>query len=189
MTARWTPAQLAAHKSGAKPKKAKAQIAGLTGAEAIEARRKAEILIGIDPGTHTGIAIKEGFALQTVDTLTIFSAINRVIAYKKSSDAHEWKMFVRIEDARQRTWFGKKKQKDVYGNEVWIDTDRERLKGAGSVERDCAIWQEVLTELKIPFEFVHPKHVKATTPEQFERLTGWKGRTSIHAREAAWLII
>ena len=25
--------------------------------------------------------------------------------------------------------------------------------------------------------------------EQFEKLTGWTGRTSIHARAAAWLII
>lgn len=171
---KWTPAQLAAHKSGAKPKNAKAQPAGLTGSEAVEARRKATVLIGIDPGTHTGYAKMVNGKLLSVTTLTIYHALKEVELWTKNycqPDAY----FIRIEDARQRTWFDK--------------TDRERLKGAGSVERDCKIWEEVLTELKIPFEFVHPKHVKATTAEQFEKLTGWKGRTSIHAREAAWLII
>lgn len=41
MTARWTSSQLAAKQSGAKPNKAKAKPSGLTGIEAIEARRKA----------------------------------------------------------------------------------------------------------------------------------------------------
>ena len=95
---------------------------------------------------------------------------------------HEWfeyhganNTLVRIEDARQRTWFG--------------NTGPEKWKGAGSIGRDCAIWEETLSKLKIPFELVHPKQVKATTAEQFKRLTGWTGRTSIHAREAAWLVI
>lgn len=166
---RWTSAQLA--KNSAKPKKAKAKPAGLTGMDAIEARRNAMILVGIDPGVNTGCAVRWGFKWQAVETLPIFEAINRVIAWKKTCDAHERPIFVRLEDARQRTWFG--------------ETDRERLKGAGSVERDCKIWEEVLTELKIPFEFVHPKNIKEAT----EEMTGWKGRTSVHAREAAWLIL
>lgn len=168
---RWTPAQLAARKSGAKPKKA----AGLTGIEADEARRKAKVLIGIDPGVNTGFAVKIEGVFRNIETRGIFSSILWVQYWKDYCGSAGANMFVRIEDARQRTWFDK--------------TDRERLKGAGSVERDCKIWEEVLTELKIPFEFVHPKHVKATTAEQFEKLTWWKGRTSIHAREAAWLII
>lgn len=31
--------------------------------------------------------------------------------------------------------------------------------------------------------------IVGATAEQFEKLTGWEGRTSIHAREAAWLIL
>ena len=84
-------------------------------------------------------------------------------------------MFVRVEDARLRTWFG--------------NTGPEKWKGAGSIGRDCAIWVEVLTELQIPFELVHPKNVKETTSAYFKKLTGWTGKTSIHAREAAWLIL
>lgn len=168
---RWTSAQLAAkHAKPAKPTQAKA---GLSGQSLISAKSRASCLIGIDPGTHTGIAIKEGGLLRIVETTTIWKAINL---------AHEWAEYhgkgntlVRVEDARLRTWFG--------------DSGPEKWKGAGSIGRDCAIWVEVLTELEMQFELVHPKAVKATTAEQFERLTGWKGRTSIHAREAAYLVI
>lgn len=153
----------------------KKKSAALRRAEMIEDRRKADVLIGVDPGTHTGIAVKRHLKLEIIETLTIFEALNAVIAWKKTCDAHLWTMLVRIEDARLRTYFGK--------------TDREKLQGAGSIKRDCAIWEEVLTELQIPFEFVHPRNVKATTAEYFKKLTGWEGRTSIHAREAAFLIL
>lgn len=129
----------------------------------------AKTLIGIDPGTHTGIAIKIEGKWHRVETMSIFSALQTVVMYRYDN------LLVRFEDARLRTYFGK--------------SDREKLQGAGSVKRDCAIWEEVLTECKIPFQRIHPRYVKATTAEQFKALTGWHGQTSIHAREAAWLIL
>jgi len=153
---RWTSADLA------KVGKAKVETPALRGAS---------VLIGIDPGTHTGIAVKKHGKFELIETVTIFAAIQQIIY---EDDLHGY-IFVRIEDARLRTWFGKS------GPEVW--------KGAGSIARDCAIWEEVLTELKIPFEMVHPKFVKATTADYFKKLTGWQGRTSKHAREAAWMIL
>ena len=144
-------------------------------AELFEQRRKATVLIGIDPGTHTGYAKSVFGKLVSVETVNIYTAIRLLEGEKRFCEKEGVVLFVRVEDARLRTWFG--------------NTGREKLKGAGSVERDCAIWQEVLSDLKIPFEFVHPKQVKATTADVFEKMTGWKGRTSIHAREAAWLIL
>lgn len=131
------------------------------------------VLIGIDTGTKTGVAIKCEGDFKIIETLTIWRALNLV---KEWAEYHGAKnVFVRVEDARQRTWFG--------------ETGKERLKGAGSVERDCAIWEEVLTDLGIPFEMVHPKSVKETKPDYFAKITGWSGRTSKHSREAAWLIL
>lgn len=158
----------------------------LRGADLITAKRRASCLIGIDPGTHTGIAIKESGLFRIIETMTIFEALNLTHEW---FEYHKGNTLVRIEDARKRTWFGKSKKVDVFGNLSYVETGRERLKGAGSVSRDCAIWEETLTKLKIPFELVHPKQVKATTAEQFKLLTGWAVRTSIHAREAAWLVI
>ena len=133
------------------------------------------VLIGIDPGTNTGIAVKERDKFVSIETKTIFQAIEIVRAWEVRCLALDMPLFVTIEDARLRTYFGK--------------SDREKLQGAGSVKRDCAIWQEVLEELSIPHRFVHPKNVKATTAKQFEQITGWTKQTSIHAREAAWLIV
>ena len=151
--------------------------------------QRASVLIGIDPGTKTGFAIKSNEDWHNIDTLPIFGAIKRVIAANEYCVREGLSILVRVEDARLRTWFGKKKQKDILGNVVIAETGSERWKGAGSIARDCAIWEEVLTDLKIPFEMVHPKHVKETTADYFKKLTGWQGRTSIHAREAAWLIL
>lgn len=137
------------------------------------ARLQASVIIGVDPGTNTGIAMKMHGDFKLIETVTIWNAMNLVkdwAEYKGKQNT-----FVRVEDARLRTWFGNT------GPEVW--------KGAGSINRDCAIWEEFLTELQIPFEMVHPKFVKETTADYFKRLTKWNGRTSKHAREAAWLIL
>ena len=134
--------------------------------------RKPNTMIGIDPGTNTGVAIKLNGNLVGVDTMTIIEAINCVSGWAENQKDD---VLVRIEDARLRTYFGKS------GSEKW--------KGAGSIMRDCAIWEDEMKRQGIMYEMVHPKNVKATTAEQFKALTGWKYRTSIHAREAAWMII
>lgn len=134
----------------------------------------ASVLIGIDPGTHTGIAIKTEGKWHRIETMQIHEAIETVLYYNKKYSAAD-EILVRFEDARLRTYFGK--------------SDREKLQGAGSVKRDCSIWHEVLSHYHIRFQRIHPRYVKATTAEQFKALTGWHGQTSIHAREAAWLIL
>lgn len=133
---------------------------------------KTGTMIGVDPGTHTGIAIRTEGEFKSIRTTTIIEAIELVC---KLHRAYEGKIFVRIEDARLRTFFGK--------------TGPEKWKGAGSIMRDCTIWETEMKRQGINFEMVHPKNVKATTAKQFEALTGWKDRTSIHAREAAWMIL
>jgi hypothetical protein len=134
-----------------------------------------DVLIGIDPGTNTGIALKKCGIFQMVDTMTVVEAVLIVHWIKEECSKKGLSLLVRVEDARLRTFFGK--------------TGPEKWKGAGSVMRDCAIWEAELARLEIDFQLVHPKNVKATTAEAFAKITGWKGRTSIHAREAGWLII
>lgn len=136
---------------------------------------RADVLIGIDPGTNTGFAWKEQGVLKEIKTTTIIEAILLVHAIEARCLSLGLSLLVRIEDARLRTFFGKS------GSEKW--------KGAGSIMRDCSIWEDEMTRRAIPFQMVHPKDVKETTPQQFEQLCGWGKRTSIHAREAAWMII
>lgn len=131
-----------------------------------------KVEVGIDPGTNTGIAVKYDGVFSQVRTVTICEAIEEV---KRLHTEFGNRLTLRIEDARLRTYFGK--------------AGREQLMGAGSIKRDCNIWEEEMTRLCIRFQMVHPKNVKATTAEQFKKLTGWADRTSIHAREAAWMVI
>lgn len=84
-------------------------------------------------------------------------------------------IFVRFEDARKRKWFGAK--------------GVEALQGAGSVKRDATVWQDFLQDLCIPYEAVAPKNNKTKiTADYFRKVTGWEGRTSEHARDAAMLV-
>jgi hypothetical protein len=57
------------------------------------------------------------------------------------------------------------------------------------VKRDCQIWEDYLTDLRIPFEMVAPKNnATKLTAEQFRRITGYEGKTNEHGRDAAMLV-
>lgn len=140
------------------------------------------IYIGIDPGTHTGVAVwdsKEGKFLS-LETMPIHRALEKV---KEMAHPfwHMDKLYhediqVIFEDARLRTWFGK-------GNVS------AKAQGAGSVKRDCSIWEDFLIDMGIPFVTTKPGNVATkVTPSWFRKLTGWEGRCSEHARDAAMLV-
>jgi hypothetical protein len=128
--------------------------------------------IGIDPGVKTGFALwdSERNELMQVETMKIHNAMDAVMDYAKKGE-----VVVRFEDARLRKWFGK--------------AGREQLQGAGSVKRDCGIWEDFLTWHKIPYEAVSPMQKGAKWDDGvFRRLTKWEGRTSEHGRDAAKLV-
>lgn len=132
---------------------------------------KYKYYIGIDPGVKTGLAVwgvNERQLIQ-VQTLTIHEALQKVFNWRDIG------IKVRFEDARQRKWFGK--------------AGREQLQGAGSIKRDCKIWDDFLKSLNMDFEMVPPKNNKTKQDaETFRRLTGYTGTTSEHGRDAAMLV-
>lgn len=133
------------------------------------------IIIGIDPGTKTGMAGWDTVGMKFVEihTLPIHRAMSVVMTYACSYDVPVGRIYV--EDARLRRWFGSS------GPELW--------KGAGSIMRDCTIWEEFLQYHKIPHVMVPPRAGKTKmTAESFAKLTGWHARTSEHARDAAMLV-
>jgi hypothetical protein len=136
---------------------------------------KPTILIGIDPGVNTGLAAyntKEG-TLTKVCSMGIVQAMEFV--YGQSIRYPFADVKVRIEDARKRVWFG--------------NAGREKLQGAGSVKRDCSVWEEFCTYHRLAFEMVAPKANKTKLDaDKFRKLTKWKERTNQHARDAAMLV-
>lgn len=132
-----------------------------------------DTVIGIDTGVNTGVSCYsiQSEMLVFVDCMKIHEAMRYVYLVNKSS---EGSVFVRAEDSRKRKWFG--------------NSGKERLKGAGSVCRDAKIWEDFLTDFKIPFEMVAPKdNVTKLNAATFKKVTGWKGKTNEHGRDAAML--
>ena len=137
------------------------------------------IYIGIDPGTHTGVAVWDSKAQVFIEltTIPIHQALLKVKRlYAESRELSN--ICVVFEDARQRTWFGRDKNTNA------------KLQGAGSIKRDCSIWEDFCKDYQIPFLAVPPvKGGTKLSEAYFKTISGWKGRTSIHARDAAMLVI
>lgn len=132
---------------------------------------KYDYIIGIDPGVNTGIAVWDAVnrKLEAVGSMKIHEALEISSIYKHP------KCFWRIEDARKRKWFG--------------NNSAAKQQGAGSIKRDCKIWEDFLIDIGVDFEMIHPikagtKHLSKT----FKELTGWTERTNEHSRDAAMLV-
>jgi hypothetical protein len=134
-----------------------------------------KIIIGIDPGTNTGFAAKDlkAGAFLEIKTVGIIEAMKDVERYMETYGREN--VYLVFEDARKRRWFGEK--------------GKEALQGAGSIKRDCSIWEEFCNYKNI--QFIAPAPAKGKTKytsEYFKRLTGWKQRTSEHSRDAVILV-
>lgn len=143
-------------------------------------KAKYRYFIGIDCGVKTGIGIWDRKEKA-------FSYISTVMIHQAMRTTEEWKrlfvdagIFVRVEDARLRTWVPKEKTEKG---------ERGRREGAGSVKRDARIWEDFLTELGLDFEMVAPKNnTTKVSVEYFHRVTGYDKLTSKHARDAGMLV-
>jgi len=141
------------------------------------------ICIGIDPGTHTGVAVWDTRERKflSLETLPIHRALEKVKELSRPF-WHMDKLYnehieVVFEDARQRKWFGRE------------DTDAKK-QGAGSVKRDCSIWEDFCRDHEIPFQAKPPvKGATKVSAEYFKMVSHYQGRTSEHSRDAAMLVI
>lgn len=133
---------------------------------------KLKCYIGIDPGVKTGFALYEKGSgkLMIVESMPIHRAMSVT-----GKLAVALKATVRVEDARQARFFRK--------------GDAHRLRGAGSAMRDAKIWEDFLTSLGVDFEMVRPrKELTKLTAAKFRQVTGFKGITNEHGRDAAMLV-
>lgn len=137
----------------------------------------ARIYIGIDPGTHTGIAIWDSTAKRflQIKTCSIVEAMATINTIDKRQIVGLY-----FEDAKQRQYLPR---------EASVSEYRGKLMGAGSVKRDSAIWREFCSFWGIPYVAVAPRAgMTKWDPDYFAKVTGWKGRTSYHSRDAALLV-
>ena len=137
------------------------------------------IYVGIDTGVNTGFSVYDSKKKQLIEvkTMKLHQAMKRVEELKEEFP----QIIVRVEDPRQRTWFGTERMSR--------EEERKKLQGVGSVKRDASVWEEFLTDLGITFEMVAPKYNRTKLDQkQFQNYTKWTGRTSEHARDSAMLV-
>lgn len=138
------------------------------------------LYVGIDCGENTGLALynSETRKLERLETVQLHQALSYVLYlyHEQGEDG----LRVVFEDARKRQWFKQEKSLSEY---------RGKLMGAGSVRRDCTIWEEFLTFYHIPFFAVPPQRGATKWPaEMFNAITGWQGKSNEHNRDAALLV-
>ncbi|WP_430900521.1 MULTISPECIES: hypothetical protein [unclassified Paraflavitalea] len=143
---------------------------------------KYKYYIGIDTGVNTGVALWD--AVKKQFTYIKSMKIHQALEYVQDLHLHNHgpnDLFVRVEDARLRKFIPKQKDEAA---------ERGRREGAGYVKRDAVIWEDFLTEHKIPFEMVAPRNNKTKVKASyFNSLTGQDSKTNAHVRDAAMLVI
>lgn len=129
--------------------------------------------IGLDIGTHTGIAVYDvtNRKLIEVETMDIDNAYTTVLKY---SDNPLNNVTVYIEDVTK------------------IGGGKSMVQGAGSIKRDYRIWINRFEKHGIKYESFRPKKNRSPlfkcTSDYFKIQTGWDKRTSEHARDAVAMI-
>lgn len=127
-------------------------------------------IVGIDPGVSTGFAIAVDGKITVMQTWGIVEAMAFILDRLNLSAIE-----LVIEDPR---------------GQYVPPSQREpaRIKGVGSVERDCKIWIEFAEFYSIPYRLVKPGKYRKIDAKTFRQWTGWEGRTSEHARAAAMMV-
>ena len=137
------------------------------------------IVVGIDPGLHTGLAVWDTVTRQFDDIVTV--GIVAAMDYLNELSQKRGIGLVVFEDARQRKWIPRERD---------IAQMKGRAMGAGSVKRDCAIWQEWCERRHIQFVASPPRSgMTKLTDAYFRGLTGYDRRTNNHGRDAAMLVV
>lgn len=136
------------------------------------------ICVGVDPGQHTGIAVWDTSTRQFIEIRT--TGIVSAMDYLTELHREKKIMLLVFEDARQRTWIPRERD---------IRQVKGRAMGAGSVKRDCSIWEEWCSARGIQFIASRPKTgMTKLTDAYFRGITGYDRRTNEHGRDAAMLV-
>lgn len=129
--------------------------------------------IGIDPGQSTGMAVCDGGEIKELRTVTMLAAMRRVAELAAEGD-----IVLRIEDPRQYTAFGSRANM------------ASRRYGAGYVIAQRDAWEEFAAHIGVAVQWIAPRNnITKLSASQFKRISGHDGHASVHARDAAMLVV
>lgn len=136
-------------------------------------REIAKYVLGIDPGIHVGIAIynRTTESLEVVTSKELHQAFD-ILKHWHSNSSIE----VFIENPNTWIGFGSKSSSDA------------RLQGAGAVKQTYKHLVEFMEHYDISFTPTKLQGtMKKVDAKYFEQLTGWKGSSNSHGRDASLL--
>jgi predicted RNase H-like nuclease (RuvC/YqgF family) len=129
------------------------------------------MIIGIDPGAKTGVAIyHEGklAELRTMNALKLFAWI-----------PDESPFLVIIEDSTLTSYIF---TAPGVPHRVALNVARK----VGEVDAHCKLIKQVCGDFDIPYRSISPKDKgKKIDAKEFERMTGWTKQSNQHERDAA----
>jgi hypothetical protein len=138
---------------------------------------KKTIFIGIDPGQSNGFALKKGekYILETFKLFELFEEFDRLQPFYNE-------ILVYIENPNLWTYFKSSPNAS------------DRLQGAGNVKGTYSHIEAYLKDRKIDYVGLRPDKTRnsygeAKNRELFNKLTGYTGMCSTHARDAAMLVV
>ncbi len=142
-----------------------------------------KVLVGIDPGIKTGLAIAEGGKLVRIETVDILDALDEIHAYANEARYYLRNVTIYIEDPSLN--------KPVFDRGQHGRKALNIAQKVGSNKRDAQILIAKCKRAGVKLVRVKPVAGPFTkmSAEFFKKQTGWTGRTSQHARDAAGLIL
>ena len=137
--------------------------------------KRAEILIGIDPGKKTGVAVTIYGKLEYLYTIDFWMCYDFITTGYRTDQTE-----IHIEDTSDLPIFHKGMNKRSMG---------EIGRRVGSVCREAELLNIGFSRLGYTVIMHRNKKTSKIDSETFKRLTGWKGRSNQHERDAVCLII
>lgn len=138
-----------------------------------------KVFIGIDPGVSCGFALyKPATGYLWLETFTFWELIQQLTSHV----FNEPRPVVYIEDPRGN--------KPVFFRGLTIKKNNRVAQNVGSNKRDAALIIEWCRDHGFEVVTVTPNSRSLTklTAEQFNKMTGYEGRSSQHARDAACIV-
>lgn len=128
------------------------------------------MILGIDPGAHTGIAVFKDGALWMLETIAPHQVADYLTKARPSR--------VIFEDSRLIS--------HVYTTTKSRAAALKMARNVGEVDAWCRLIASVCSELGIPYHGISPKHKGAKLDaKEFARVTGWLDSSNEHTRDAA----
>ena len=148
------------------------------------------LFIGIDAGKHCGFAVwnKTTQQFHLIETYTFWQCMDKIWGYYQIYIKNKSELIIVVEDVTGNKPTFNRKDKD--GEELNENIMRKISQDVGKVKRDTQLISEWCEMKKLRVLKIVPKRNAQTKLDAivFKNITGWDGRTSEHARDAAMLV-